>query len=170
MSNLIPGNGKHLTLKDRTEIEVELNKGTSFSRIAKLLCKDPSTISREVLNHRLSTPNNAYNRSLNHCMLKDVCKKQHVCEKCFRTMYKGMSCKSCKRCNNTLFTNTFDVFCLKELHLIIYLKKKLNLCYLILIQQKEQVSTDYHHFNLPLSCFKRKHYKFSILNILNLTI
>lgn len=99
MSNLIPGNGKHLTLKDRTEIEVELNKGTSFSKIAKLLCKDPSTISREVFNHRLSTPNNAYNRSLNHCMLKDVCKRQHVCEKCFRTMYKGISCKSCRRCN-----------------------------------------------------------------------
>lgn len=99
MSNLIPGNGKHLTLKDRTDIEVELNKGTSFSKIAKLLCKDPSTISREVFNHRLSTPNNAYNRSLNHCMLKDACKRQHVCEKCFRSVYKGMSCKSCKRCN-----------------------------------------------------------------------
>ena len=52
-----------------------------------------------MLNHRLSTPNNAYNRSLNHHMLKDVCKKQHVCEKCFRTMYKGILCKSRKRCN-----------------------------------------------------------------------
>ena len=90
MSNLIPGNGKHLTLKDRTDIEVELNKGTSFSKIAKLLCKDPSTISREVFNHRLSTPNNAYNRSLNHCMLKNVCKRQHVCEKCFRALDRGI--------------------------------------------------------------------------------
>ena len=99
MSKLIPGNRKHLTLKDRTEIEVELNKGTSFSRIAKLLCKDPSTISREVFNHRLSTPTNAYNRSLNHCMLKNICKRTNVCNKCLRTMYKGMTCKSCRRCN-----------------------------------------------------------------------
>ena len=48
MSNLIPGNHKHLTLKDREYIEKSLNEGKSFKETAKYLCKDPSTISKEV--------------------------------------------------------------------------------------------------------------------------
>ena len=48
MSKHIPGNQKHLTLEDRIYIENELNKGTSFKDIARFLCKDPTTISKEV--------------------------------------------------------------------------------------------------------------------------
>ena len=48
MSKYIPGNQKHLTLEDRIYIENELNKGTSFKDIARFLCKDPTTISKEV--------------------------------------------------------------------------------------------------------------------------
>ena len=40
MSKYIPGNQKHLTLKDRIFIENELNKGASFKDIARFLCKD----------------------------------------------------------------------------------------------------------------------------------
>ena len=47
MSNLIPGNHKHLTLADRQYIEQSLNERKSFREIARYLCKDPSTISRE---------------------------------------------------------------------------------------------------------------------------
>ena len=54
MSKYIPGNQKHLTLEDRIYIENELNKGTSFKDIARFLCKDPTTISKEVRAHRLS--------------------------------------------------------------------------------------------------------------------
>ena len=54
MSKYIPGNQKHLTLDDRIYIENELNKGTSFKDIARFLCKDPTTISKEVKAHRLS--------------------------------------------------------------------------------------------------------------------
>ena len=54
MSKYIPGNQKHLTLNDRIYIENELNKGTSFKDIARFLCKDPTTISKEVKAHRLS--------------------------------------------------------------------------------------------------------------------
>ena len=54
MSKYIPGNQKHLTLEDRIYIENELNKGTSFKDIARFLCKDPTTISKEVKAHRLS--------------------------------------------------------------------------------------------------------------------
>ena len=54
MSKYIPGNQKHLTLENRIYIENELNKGTSFKDIARFLCKDPTTISKEVRAHRLS--------------------------------------------------------------------------------------------------------------------
>ena len=53
MSNLIPGNQKHLTLDDRKFIEDSLNEGLSFKEIAKYLCKDPTTISKEIRLHRV---------------------------------------------------------------------------------------------------------------------
>ena len=49
MSKYIPGNQKHLTLNDRIYIENELAKGTPFKDIAAFLCKDPTTISKEVV-------------------------------------------------------------------------------------------------------------------------
>lgn len=54
MSKYIPENQKHLTLNDRIYIENELAKGTSFKDIAAFLCKDPTTISKEVRAHRIS--------------------------------------------------------------------------------------------------------------------
>ena len=48
MSKYIPGNQKHLSLEDRIYIENELNKGETFKNIARFLCKDPTTISKEV--------------------------------------------------------------------------------------------------------------------------
>ena len=54
MSKYIPGNQKHLSLEDRKYIERSLNSGTSFKDIARFLCKDPTTISKEVKLHRVS--------------------------------------------------------------------------------------------------------------------
>lgn len=54
MSKYIPGNHKHLTAADRLYIERQLNAGSSFKDIARYLCKDPSTISKEIRAHRLS--------------------------------------------------------------------------------------------------------------------
>lgn len=48
MSKYIPGNQKHLTLENRIYIENELSKGTSFKDIAQFLCKNPTTISKEI--------------------------------------------------------------------------------------------------------------------------
>ena len=53
MSNLIPGNQKHLTQVERQYIEDSLNAGMSFKDIARYLCKDPTTISKEVRLHRI---------------------------------------------------------------------------------------------------------------------
>ena len=54
MSKYIPGNQKHLSLEDRKYIERSLNSGCSFKDIARFLCKDPTTISKEVKLHRVS--------------------------------------------------------------------------------------------------------------------
>ncbi len=54
MSKYIPGNQKHLTIEDRIYIQNELDKGTSFKDIARFLCKDPTTISKEVKARRSS--------------------------------------------------------------------------------------------------------------------
>ena len=51
MSKYIPGNQKHLTLEDRKYIEKSLNAGCSFKDIARYLCKDPTTISKEIYGH-----------------------------------------------------------------------------------------------------------------------
>lgn len=48
MSNLIPGNKKHFTLKDREYIKQVLNKHKAFREIARFLYKNLSTISNEV--------------------------------------------------------------------------------------------------------------------------
>ncbi len=54
MSKYIPGNQKHLTLKDRVFIEHSLNQNHTFKDIAKYLCKDPTTNSKEVKARRSS--------------------------------------------------------------------------------------------------------------------
>jgi len=100
MSKLIPGNQKHLSLGDRLFIEASLNEEKTFKEIARYLCKDPSTISKEVRAHRSSdwyhkgTFYNAHNFCVHryHCQKTDVCKKVFVC---------GIKCASCPTCNRT---------------------------------------------------------------------
>jgi len=95
MSKLIPGNQKHLTLDNRVFIEKSLDNNMPFKEIAKYLCKDPSTISKEIRKHRTFIPRNDY-INFNHCanrrncQLKNVCKRQTPCKK---------QCSSCAECN-----------------------------------------------------------------------
>ena len=62
MSKNIPGNNKHLTLSDRSYIESSICKGESFIGIAKYLCKDPSTIGKDVIKHRIFKPSKYKNK------------------------------------------------------------------------------------------------------------
>ena len=48
---------KHLTQEDRIQIEECLNKCMHFKDIAKLIEKDPTTVSYEVKHHRYSHSN-----------------------------------------------------------------------------------------------------------------
>ena len=100
MSKYIPGNQKHLTLENRIYIENELNKGTSFKDIAKFLCKDPTTISKEVKAHRLSDwyHKGSFYNAKNFCLHRYHCKKTNACGK---IVVCGIKCASCPTCNQT---------------------------------------------------------------------
>ena len=96
MSKLIPGNQKHLTLSDRIEIEKRLKEGMSLKEIAKILCKDPTTISKEIKLHRLFRER-AY-KVANTCKYNRSCKVRNLCKngsKCDRV------CSACRmhKCN-----------------------------------------------------------------------
>lgn len=100
MSKYIPGNQKHLTLEDRIYIENSLNRGCSFKDIAKFLCKDPTTISKEVKAHRLSDwyHKGTFYNAKNFCVHRYHCKKTNACGKIFVC---GIKCTSCPTCNQT---------------------------------------------------------------------
>lgn len=100
MSKYIPGIQKHLTLEDRIYIENELNKGSSFKDIAKFLCKDPTTISKEVKAHRLSDwyHKGTFYNAKNFCIHRYHCKKTNACGK---IVLCGIKCASCPTCNQT---------------------------------------------------------------------
>ncbi len=98
MSKLIPGNQKHLTLEDRKYIERSLNEGLPFKEIAKYLCKDPTTISKEIRLHRYSDwyHKGAFNNAHNFCVHRYHCRKTNVCRK---IILCGIKCTTCPTCN-----------------------------------------------------------------------
>ena len=100
MSKYIPGNQKHLTLEDRKYIERSLNEGLSFKDIARYLCKDPTTISKEIRLHRLDDwfhRGPFYNKK-NFCEKRYRCKKTNACGK---IILCDVNCASCPTCNRT---------------------------------------------------------------------
>ena len=100
MSKYIPGNQKHLTLNDRIYIENELAKGTTFKDIAAFLCKDPTTISKEVRAHRLSDwyHKGTFYNAKNFCIHRYHCQKTNAGGK---ILLCGIKCASCPTCNRT---------------------------------------------------------------------
>ena len=100
MSKYIPGNQKHLCLEDRIYIENKLNEGASFKDIAKYLCKNPTTISKEVKKHRLSDwyHKGTFYNAKNFCVHRYHCKKTNACGK---IILCGVKCTSCPTCNQT---------------------------------------------------------------------
>lgn len=100
MSKYIPGNQKHLSLEDRIYIENELNKGETFKNIARFLCKDPTTISKEVRAHRLSDwyHKGTFYNAHNFCIHRFHCRKTNVCGK---IILCDVKCTSGPTCNQT---------------------------------------------------------------------
>ena len=100
MSKYIPGNQKHLSLEDRKYIERSLNNGCSFKDIARFLCKDPTTISKEVKLHRVTDwyHKGSFLNARNFCIHRYHCRKTNVCRK---IILCNIKCTSCPTCNQT---------------------------------------------------------------------
>lgn len=96
MSKMIPGNQKHMSLSDRIEIERLLKEEKPLKEIAKVLCKDPTTISKEIKLRRQYRERNW--KGWNHCKKRQTCKIRDLCangNKCDRV------CSLCRtgKCN-----------------------------------------------------------------------
>ena len=106
MSKFIPGNQKHLTLEDRVFIENSLNQRRSFKDIAKYLCKDPTTISKEVKLRRASDwyHKGSFYNAKNFCVRRYNCRKVNVCNK---ILVCGIKCTSCR---DTVLMSINDIF------------------------------------------------------------
>ena len=104
MSKYIPGNQKHLTLNDRIYIENELSKGATFKDIAAFLCKDPTTISKEVRSRHLSDwyHKGTFYNAKNFCVHRYHCKKTNAFGK---IILCGIKCTSCQ-----MFLVSRDIF------------------------------------------------------------
>lgn len=74
------GNQKHLTLSDRIFIEKSLNEHKHFNEIAQSLCKDPSTISKEIIRYMDDKPILHYKG--NDCIHFNSCTESRLCSSC----------------------------------------------------------------------------------------
>ena len=99
MSKLTPGNQKHLTLENRSDIERQLTLGTPLSTIAALLCKDPTTLSKEIKRHRVPHPHSSFNEPENPCAIFSECTRRYVCNGHGAQCRK--LCRNCRFCNST---------------------------------------------------------------------
>ena len=87
----------HLTLDERATIEVSLREGDTFTEIGRMLGKDPSTISKEVKNHKQIVRKGSYN----------PCAKRTNCS------HMGKACKPCKHpyhgsCKGCSYRNCYE--------------------------------------------------------------
>lgn len=90
----------HLTLADRLKIEKGLNDCLPFRQIAKIISKDPSTISK-VIRLNLIVSNKAnFGRLINPCIHRDHCEMTQLC---FQYYYKNKS-RSCRLCKYSCYT------------------------------------------------------------------
>jgi len=85
------GNQKHLTLQDRIEIEKGLTENKSFAAIAKLIDKDPTTVSKEVKLHARIAERLDPKYTNPHCALRKDCMLTGLCDK-----QCGRLCKICR--------------------------------------------------------------------------
>ncbi len=81
MSKEIKGNGKHLTLDDRSTLQAGLDQKKSFRAIAKELHQDPSTLAEKIKLNRTGYGRCSYTSSLEGlCKYNRLCKKTNLCD------------------------------------------------------------------------------------------
>jgi len=89
--------GKHLELDDRYEIARGLSKGDSFKKIAAVIGKDCTTVSKEIRSHIKTVFTGGGRRNFNDCQNRTGClRRSSVCHPCTKT--GGTLCRSCGAC------------------------------------------------------------------------
>ena len=86
----------HLTHNQRLLIENGLRNGKSFKEISVQIGKSHTTVSREVLKHRVDSDKGAFGRLINRCVHRRDCGRALVCgdASCTRKL-----CRACAKCN-----------------------------------------------------------------------
>ena len=97
MSNKLQPNQKHMNQEDRVIIEKGLDASHTLSSIAADLCKDPTTIAKEIKKHRVFQEHNKFNEPSSRCALAKDCHLKHVCS---MVLYCNKECRRCPRCHN----------------------------------------------------------------------
>jgi len=93
---------KYLTIDERHNIEQCLNKQKSFKETGRMLNRDPTTISKEVVGHIKVRNTGGKNYPYNACKKRNVCKKvQSVCKPCHHSYARDLFCARCGECNGT---------------------------------------------------------------------
>ena len=82
---------KHLTLSDRIEIELGITQGSSFRKIASIIEKDPSTVSKEIKKHLVVKQLDKHEK-LSPC--ECLSKPPYCCNNC---PFKRNKCGHCKQ-------------------------------------------------------------------------
>lgn len=108
----VMNNYKHLTEENRNHIELFINERFSFSKIARFIEKDRTTIAKEIKNHRVKViPKNPYGIIRNYCKYKSSCGKkncdvskscfvENICPKLLKPPYVCNKCPDTRFCKN----------------------------------------------------------------------
>ena len=89
---------KHLTNRDRSQIEHLLRGKNSLKEIARVLGKSTSTISREIKKHSVPSNKSAVGRIRNRCVHRRNCLRFYLCED--KPNCKKQRCSTCHLCNS----------------------------------------------------------------------
>lgn len=98
----------HLSLNDRETIETLLKEKKNFTQIADEMNHHRTTISKEILNHRIHEQPNTFGRNFVMCELEETCENYHgiACTKkcskfkpkvCPSTLKPPYVCNACKK-------------------------------------------------------------------------
>ena len=99
----------HLDIDKRKVIELELGNNTTFAEIAKIINKDPTSISKEIRKHRIKIDARQPSLYENKCARRFYCHRKNICNsRCKK------ECRTCNKCNSTC-KDYVDSTCIKLL-------------------------------------------------------
>ncbi|MBU3179730.1 helix-turn-helix domain-containing protein, partial [Clostridium psychrophilum] len=88
---------KHFNLSERFVIEHMIRDSFSFKAIAKELCHDCTSISKEIRHHIALKKTGAYGKTFNNCIHRFDCKYSYICDS---PSCRNRYCRFCSRCTD----------------------------------------------------------------------